>query len=870
MADYISSIRSRVNQGLGILRAAAKALDKMPDSPILQAEATKATPPEIGEIATFSLKDPLVQNPSQVLTLSAWNAAKTNANNGDPREQCRIAELVKEIDAQVASAYQTRALGITRRSWAIVDPSFVGKGENPVVTECEKLLQSLPNVERKFLTTWNGEWSGVSLQELIWSEPDDSGKQTIIDIVERHPGRIRFNRKNEAYCVDHPLIVTDKTPTGEPLEPGKWILHTPAIEFMKTRGAIIRRVAEAAIIKRTMLADQCSYIEKFGHPPIYGIISQDAYRDTALVNSVKTGIAGISHASTGVLPDSVTLKLVEPSNGGDTAFSAAMEYQNQQITKAILGHTGSTDSTANALGGSDDSTDIRQLILEADARSIESTWRDQVLKPFILANTGAGRLFPEGQAIPYLHFDIDGSEDQKIRSEVDAQLVAMGWVPTEKYITETYGRPIAAKNDKVLTPVSAGVAPSLGIALQQPQEAPTAVATAPVAPSPGVAQEAVAVAKDPTTALNGAQVTSLLSIIEMVTLGTLPRDTAVNLINAAFPISVEQADKILGSVGQGFVATVKEPATTAPVPTSFSQGKVTRAIPLPNQNAQGYTEELIRQALSEALPMWQMYLAPVSEAIQSATSYEDLQARLGKVGLKSKEIGDLLARCKLTGQMIGRLEIQAGLGMSLGEMPPISEIKPLKPTEAVEWFDKRLDMSNDQYKEMDDKTRMAAFSLAEEQDTEVIRKIRSKIQTAMDNGDSLESFQVSLADLDGTDIGLAHSELIFRNAINKSISAGRFKQQTDPAVIKLRPYLQYRATHDNRTRSNHAALDGKVFAADDPFWSTHYPPNGHNCRCTVVSLSDRQLAKLGLAVSETAPEDGSPDDGWSANAGELE
>lgn len=48
--------------------------------------------------------------------------------------------------------------------------------------------------------------------------------------------------------------------------------------------------------------------------------------------------------------------------------------------------------------------------------------------------------------------------------------------------------------------------------------------------------------------------------------------------------------------------------------------------------------------------------------------------------------------------------------------------------------------------------------------------------------------------------------------------------------------LQYRTAHDGKVRPAHAALHGVTLPVTDSFWEEYYPPNGWNCRCTVVQV----------------------------------
>lgn len=91
---------------------------------------------------------------------------------------------------------------------------------------------------------------------------------------------------------------------------------------------------------------------------------------------------------------------------------------------------------------------------------------------------------------------------------------------------------------------------------------------------------------------------------------------------------------------------------------------------------------------------------------------------------------------------------------------------------------------------------------------------------------------------------------IFRTNLQTAYAAGRWKQFQDNAAD--RPFVQYMAILDNRTRPAHAALNGRVFRLDDPVLEVIAPPNGYNCRCMLRALSAENIATRGLKVETDA------------------
>ena len=79
------------------------------------------------------------------------------------------------------------------------------------------------------------------------------------------------------------------------------------------------------------------------------------------------------------------------------------------------------------------------------------------------------------------------------------------------------------------------------------------------------------------------------------------------------------------------------------------------------------------------------------------------------------------------------------------------------------------------------------------------------------------------------------SRLIYQTNVRSAYAAGQWQQfqETKEAM----PYLRYLTAGDERVRDSHQPYNNAAYHIDDPFWQTNYPPNGYNCRCTVIALS---------------------------------
>ena len=206
---------------------------------------------------------------------------------------------------------------------------------------------------------------------------------------------------------------------------------------------------------------------------------------------------------------------------------------------------------------------------------------------------------------------------------------------------------------------------------------------------------------------------------------------------------------------------------------------------------------------------------------------------------------------------------------------------PLPFDEAIEYFKHLLPMKEQEFYAIADEAKAMAFTVSALAQEEAIADAFRLVQRAIEQGQSLGEFKKEFERrMAAHGVGLTDSyiETVYRTNIQRAYNVGRYRQMTMPGVVKARPYWQYDAVNDSRTRPTHRAMDGRVYPADDPVWDTWYPPNGFRCRCRVNTLSERQVKRLGLEVrkgpvNETIEIPGKgpvplePDSGFAHNPG---
>lgn len=192
-----------------------------------------------------------------------------------------------------------------------------------------------------------------------------------------------------------------------------------------------------------------------------------------------------------------------------------------------------------------------------------------------------------------------------------------------------------------------------------------------------------------------------------------------------------------------------------------------------------------------------------------------------------------------------------------GEAVPVS-LTPVHFTEAIDFFRSKVDLPTNSWSDLMHGAHARAFSVAGATSASLLADFRQSLDQAIAGGGTLEAFRASFDQIvskHGWDYRGGRnwrSRVIFETNVRMAYASGRWQQIQ--RLKASRPYIRYVAILDAKTRPEHRAWHNIILPVDHPWWKTHFPPNGWFCRCTVQSLSERDLKRYGLEVTLDPPE----------------
>lgn len=400
-------------------------------------------PAEAQSIITDALGRPI-----QVQNDPAWASKGDNLKGANPR---KTAELIyREIPltvvntswdiAAVRTALQSLVVGLFDTPSQLVE-SIVG--DSRVQAAMESRTGAILGAPVKFklpkkykddkdakrcLKAWERAWPMICaepvLAELLqWSVQEGFGVAQLMWDTKSHgvwwpyiqvwnPRYVYYHWLYRCYVA---ITLDGQVPifSGD----GHWLLHAPHSEYRGWIRGAMRAIAPWWLARNYALRDWARYSERNGMPWVKG--KSPAAGDPMQIQNFRQQLSLLGQESIIEVPQGVDdkysydVELIQAQVGdASTGFEKIIEMCNGEITLSLMGQNLTTEVKEGSLAAARVHADVRQQMIEADARALAKSIYMQIARPFALFNFG------NADFAPMISWDVVPEDDFLMKSTV--------------------------------------------------------------------------------------------------------------------------------------------------------------------------------------------------------------------------------------------------------------------------------------------------------------------------------------------------------------------------------------------------------------------------------------------------------------------
>ena len=183
------------------------------------------------------------------------------------------------------------------------------------------------------------------------------------------------------------------------------------------------------------------------------------------------------------------------------------------------------------------------------------------------------------------------------------------------------------------------------------------------------------------------------------------------------------------------------------------------------------------------------------------------------------------------------------------------------PKAALDYIKNKNLKAGFSYKDVWNEEHAASFTVAKAMQLDVLSDMHNAVIQAVEKGQSFDTFKKSIKPTlqqkgwwgrkDMTDPLTGRtvdaqlgSDRRLKTIYNVNMRSAYQKGQYDRTMESdLHPYLMYRIGPSVKHRQDHESWDGLILPKNDPFWDSHFPPNGWGCKCYTRAVTESQRKK---------------------------
>jgi len=186
----------------------------------------------------------------------------------------------------------------------------------------------------------------------------------------------------------------------------------------------------------------------------------------------------------------------------------------------------------------------------------------------------------------------------------------------------------------------------------------------------------------------------------------------------------------------------------------------------------------------------------------------------------------------------------------------------LIPREALEYLKRKNLKPAFSYRDVWNEEHASAFTVAKAIQVDVLADIKSAVEEAIEKGETFEHFKKNLRPVleskgwwgrkameDPVTGKVREAQLgsdrrlktIYQTNLRSAYGKGLWDRGQ---ASEVHTHIEYRIGPSRKHRDEHLRWDGLILPKDDPFWNTHFPPNGWGCKCYARFVTEKHLEAL--------------------------
>ena len=384
-----------------------------------------------------SVRNIVSDHPADGLTPQRLARILREAEATDARAYLELAELMEERDLHYLGVLGKRKRGVAQLAMTVEPAS--NSADDKIAAELVRTFVNRLELQDEVLDLLDALGKGFSVTEILW---DLSEKQWMPQkLKHRDPRWFRFS------LADGETLELWDNAGYIPLAPYQFVQHVAkAKSGLPIRGGLARAAAWSYLFKNLDLKSWVIFAETYGQPIRVGKYGPGASDDDK--RALLTALRNISQDCAAMIPASMEIEFIEAKmTGSIELYEKLANFLDQQVSKAVLGQTGTTDAIAggHAVGkvhqqGQDD-------IQRSDAKQLEVSLNRDLVKPIVDLNMG-----PRAKGYPILRIVIEDKAEALPLAQALAVMVDRGLKVAQTDVRRKLGFDEPSPGDDLLTP----------------------------------------------------------------------------------------------------------------------------------------------------------------------------------------------------------------------------------------------------------------------------------------------------------------------------------------------------------------------------------------------------------------------------------